>query len=71
ALVLALAGTGALVATGVYGGKMVFEHAAGIPSEVLETEMKARMEGDHHHDEGDADQDHHHDATGSDSASGH
>ncbi len=66
ALVLALVGTGTLVATGVYGGKMVFEHAAGISSEVLEVEMQARME-EHHHEAGDAD----HDGTGSDSVSGH
>lgn len=71
ALVLALVGTGTLVATGVYGGKMVFEHAGGISSEVLEAEMKARMEGHQHHDDGDAEEDHAHDATGSDSASGH
>jgi uncharacterized membrane protein len=48
-LVVSLAGAGVLVATGVYGGKMVFEHAAGIPTEALEQEMHERAEGHHHH----------------------
>ena len=33
----------------VYGGKLVFEHAAGIPTEVLQAEMHERAEGHHHH----------------------
>jgi len=51
ALVLAVSvcGTGVLVATAVYGGKMVFEHAAGIPTAVLQEEMHERSEGHHHH----------------------
>ena len=44
-------GVGFLVATGVYGGKLVFEHAAGIPTEVLEAEVRERTKG-HHHDAG-------------------
>ncbi len=48
-LVASLAGAGVLVATGVYGGKLVFEHAAGIPSEALEQELHERAEGHHHH----------------------
>ena len=48
-LVVSLAGAGVLVATGVYGGKMVFEHAAGIPTEALEQELHERAEGHHHH----------------------
>ncbi len=48
-LLVSLAGAGVLVATGVYGGKMVFEHAAGIPSEALEQELHERAEGHHHH----------------------
>jgi hypothetical protein len=39
------------MATGYYGGKLVFEHAAGIPSPVLEAELHERTEGHHHHDE--------------------
>ena len=48
-LVVSLAGAGVLVATGAYGGKMVFEHAAGIPSKALEQELHERAEGHHHH----------------------
>lgn len=48
---LSVGGLGLVVATGVYGGKLVFEHAAGIPSPVLETELHERAEGHHHDDE--------------------
>jgi uncharacterized membrane protein len=50
-----VAGLGVLIATAVYGGKLVFDHAAGIPSPVLRTELTQRAEGHHHHgvDEGD------------------
>jgi uncharacterized membrane protein len=48
---LSLGGVGLVVATGVYGGKLVFEHAAGIPSPVLQAELHERTEGHHHHDE--------------------
>jgi uncharacterized membrane protein len=48
---LSVAGVGALFATGFYGGRLVFEHAAGIPSPVLEAELHERTEGHHHHDE--------------------
>jgi uncharacterized membrane protein len=47
---LSVVGLGLVVATGVYGGKLVFEHAAGIPSPVLEAELHERTEGHHHHD---------------------
>jgi uncharacterized membrane protein len=64
ALALGLGGAGVLAATGVYGGKLVFEHAAGVPSEVLQGELHERAEGHHHHGEGeehgDADEDHEH-----------
>lgn len=46
-----LAGVGVLIATGLYGGRLVFEHAAGIPTPVLQTELQERT-GDHHHDAG-------------------
>ena len=42
-------GTGTLLATASYGGKLVFDHAAGIPTEVLQAEMHERAEGHHHH----------------------
>jgi uncharacterized membrane protein len=49
-LVLSVLGLGFVLATGVYGGKLVFEHAAGIPTPVMESEMHERSEGHHHHD---------------------
>jgi hypothetical protein len=47
-VVLSLAGLGVLVATGLYGGRLVFEHAAGIPTPVLQAEMRERSR-EHHH----------------------
>jgi uncharacterized membrane protein len=47
-LIASVAGTGVLFATGLYGGRLVFEHAAGIPSKVLEGELHERSEGHHH-----------------------
>ena len=47
-LLLALAGAGVLFTTGLYGGRLVFDHAAGIPTTVLEAELKERGR-DHHH----------------------
>jgi uncharacterized membrane protein len=55
-LAASLGGVGALFATAVYGGKLVFDHAAGIPSEVLQAEMHERAEGHHHGGEGEADE---------------
>jgi uncharacterized membrane protein len=50
-VIASLAGVGVLFTTGFYGGKLVFEHAAGIPSPVLQEELHERSEG-HHHDDG-------------------
>jgi len=50
-LVLSVVGVGFLFATGFYGGKLVFEHAAGIPTEVLQGELQERAK-DHHHGAG-------------------
>jgi uncharacterized membrane protein len=50
-LIASVAGLGILVTTAVYGGRLVFEHAAGIPTSVLQEEMHERSEG-HHHNEG-------------------
>ena len=47
-VVLSIVGAGVLFATGLYGGKLVFEHAAGIPTGVLEAELRQRTM-DHHH----------------------
>ena len=48
AVLLTLAGAGVLFATGLYGGRLVFEHAAGIPTTVLQGELRERGT-DHHH----------------------
>ena len=63
ALVASLGGVGLLLATAAYGGKLVFEHAAGIPTEVLQAEIHERSEGHHHNGgaEGEAEE-HEHDA---------
>lgn len=67
AFVLSLAGLGVLVDTGHHGGKMVFEHAAGVPNATLKSELEDRAEGHHHaagdqHDAADHDGADHHDA---------
>jgi uncharacterized membrane protein len=53
-LILSVGGLGVLISTAVYGGKLIFEHAAAIPSEVLQGELRERTEG-HHHYEGEMD----------------
>jgi uncharacterized membrane protein len=65
--VLSLVGLGFLANTGHHGGKLVFEHAAGVSNETLRHELQDRAEGHvhgageaHEHEEGEAD-DHHHD----------
>jgi hypothetical protein len=47
-IILSLGGLGFMFATAIYGGKLVFEHAAGIPSPVLQAELKERSEGHVH-----------------------
>jgi uncharacterized membrane protein len=72
-LALSLAGLGVLLTTAAYGGKLVFDHAAGIPTPVLEEEMHERAEGHHHGagEEADEHDEHEHDgAAASDSAHG-
>ena len=70
-LALALGGAGVLIATAVYGGRLVFEHAAGIPTSALQQEIQQRGAG-HHHESG---EEHEHppadpaSSTGTDSAS--
>lgn len=48
ALAATLAGAGVLIATSVYGGRLVFDHAAGIPTEVLTAESRERTVGHEH-----------------------
>ncbi len=49
--ILTLVGAGVLFATGLYGGRLMFEHAAGIPTPVLQGELTERGTGHHHDDE--------------------
>ena len=68
-LALSLGGLGVLLATAAYGGKLVFDHAAGIPTPVLEAEMHERAEGHHHHGGGEeGEESEHAPATAADSA---
>jgi uncharacterized membrane protein len=46
--VLSVAALGAMVWTGLLGGRLVFGHAAGIPSSTLETELRNRAAGHEH-----------------------
>ena len=64
ALAVSLAGLGMLIATAVYGGRLVFDHAAGIPTTVLQSEIRSRGAG-HTHGAGEehGDDDHPHPAT--------
>jgi uncharacterized membrane protein len=48
---LSVVGLLGLVWTGVLGGRLVFDHAAGIPTEKLQAEVENREEG-HHHEAG-------------------
>ena len=65
ALAATLVGAGVLIATSVYGGRLVFDHAAGIPTEVLTAETQSRTQGhEHAPGEGHGDDGHSHDATG-------
>lgn len=48
ALAATLGGAGVLIATAVYGGRLVFDHAAGIPTEVLTSETQSRTQGHEH-----------------------
>jgi uncharacterized membrane protein len=59
-LLTSVGGLGVLIATAVYGGKLVFDHAAGIPSPVLRTELTERAEGHHHHGGEEAEEAHEH-----------
>ena len=71
ALAATLAGAGVLIATSFYGGRLVFDHAAGIPTEVLTSETRSRTEG-HQHAEGEehGDDGHSHEAAPAPAAAG-
>jgi len=53
--VLSLVGLVTVVWTGVLGGKLMFEHAAGIPNVMMQVEMESREAG-HHHEAGEAEE---------------
>src|SRR5437899_5568505 len=55
---LSLAGLVTIVWTGVLGGKLMFEHAAGIPKAAMQTEMENR-EAEHHHEAGEVEEHEH------------
>jgi hypothetical protein len=55
--VLSIFGVVGVLYTGVAGGKMVFEHAAGVPTKTLQSEIQNRAAG-HEHMEGELDHDH-------------
>jgi uncharacterized membrane protein len=46
---LSVAGLVGIVWTGVIGGRMVFEHAAGVSAATMKTEMEDRAAEQHHH----------------------
>jgi uncharacterized membrane protein len=52
---LSVVGLVGLVWTGILGGKLVFEHAAGIPVKTLQAEIENRAAG-HHHEAGESDE---------------
>lgn len=54
---ISIAGLVLLVRTGMEGGEMVFDHAAGVPTAKLRAEIENREEG-HHHEEGEAEHAH-------------
>jgi len=55
---LGVAGLVTLVWTGVIGGKLVFEHAAGVPTRMMKAEIENRAAG-HHHEAGEAEEHEH------------
>jgi len=54
---LSVVGMLGLVWTGVLGGRLVFDHAAGIPTQALQVEIENREEG-HHHEPGEEHEEH-------------
>jgi uncharacterized membrane protein len=69
-LLLSLGGLGVLFTTANYGGRLVFDHAAAIPSSVMQEELHERSEGHHHHGgEAEEHEDDEHDEHGSQDSS--
>jgi uncharacterized membrane protein len=59
--VLSVVGVAGIVWVGCIGGKMMFEHAAGIPTKTLEAEVQDRAAG-HQHEAGEEEEEHEHGA---------
>src|SRR5881394_2995963 len=55
---LGVAGLVTVVWTGAIGGKMVFEHSAGVPTRMMKAEIENRAAG-HHHEAGEAEEQEH------------
>src|SRR6058998_2096403 len=55
---LGVVGLVTVVWTGVIGGKLVFEHAAGVPTRMMKAEIENRAAG-HHHEPGEAEEHEH------------
>ncbi len=68
--VLSGAGLVTIVWTAVLGGKLMFEHAAGIPNAIMQQEMENREAG-HHHEAGEAGEAEEHEHADSAKAAGH
>jgi len=58
---LSVLGVIGLLYTGAAGGKLAFEHAAGVPTSVLQAELENREAG-HHHEAGEAEEHEHADS---------
>ena len=59
---LGVAGLVTVVWTGAIGGKLVFEHSAGVPTSMMKAEIENRAAG-HHHKAGEAEEHHHGDSS--------
>jgi len=57
-LALVTMGIFTVVWTGAIGGKMVFEHSAGVPTRMMKAEIENRAAG-HHHEAGEAEEQEH------------
>ena len=56
--VLGVAGLAGIVWTGAIGGKLVFEHAAGVPTATMQAEIENREAGHAHHEHADSTHEH-------------
>jgi uncharacterized membrane protein len=68
--VLGVVGVAGIIWVGSIGGRMVFEHAAGIPTKTIEAEIQNRAAG-HEHEEGEEGEAHEHAADADTAKGGH